>query len=90
MTQKELLEFISRIISSGHEENVGHSLFELQCILEKAGADEKAIELVTSLRLTQKEIAMLGKKKNGAPVTMEELSSFIREGRERIRREQRC
>jgi hypothetical protein len=91
MTEEKLLEFISRIIASKYENNVSFSLIELRNILKRDGVEEKYVMLVDNLIDTSKEATALGNEKKGRPVTMEELCSAIRTGRERIEREKyRC
>lgn len=87
MTAEEIRIFISKIISSGYEENIKCSLAELINILTYDQVDEELIKPVRELLDTTKEAAELGKKKQGGIVTEEELSTAIRDGRARIERE---
>lgn len=89
MTEEQLLAFIKRIISSGQEQNIAMSLTELYNILLKDDADQKLIRIVKDLSETAREAKALAEKKNGADITMEDLASSIRSGRERIERESR-
>ncbi len=89
MTAVEIRVFISRIIASGHEDNIKSSLTELLRILQKDEVDEELLKVVRELIQTSREAAELGQKKRGALVTEEELSSAIRDGRERLEREAR-
>lgn len=87
MTAEEIRIFISKIISSGYEENIKCSLAELINILTYDQVDEELIKPVRELLDTAKEAAELGIKKQGGIVTEEELSTAIRDGRARIERE---
>ncbi|MBQ8951239.1 MAG: hypothetical protein IJ065_08825 [Eubacterium sp.] len=89
MTEEQLLAFIKRIISSGQEQNIAMSLTELYNILLKDDADQKLIRIVKDLSETAREAKALAEKKNGDDITMEDLASSIRSGRERIERESR-
>ena len=89
MTEEMLLEFISRIISSGKEENIQSSLRELASILEFDGVDAGLVSMVRNFSDTAREAFELGVKKKGAPVTTEEIATAIRDGRIRIERESR-
>lgn len=89
MTEEQLLTFIKRIISSGQEQNIAMSLTELYNILLKDDADQKLIRIVKDLSETAREAKALAEKKNGDDITMEDLASSIRSGRERIERESR-
>jgi hypothetical protein len=89
MTEEQLLAFIKRIISSGQEQNIAMSLTELYNILLKDDADQKLIRIVKDLSETAREAKALAEKKNGDDITMEDLASSIRSGRERIVRESR-
>ena len=92
MDEKELLAFISGIIANGNERKVQLSLTELLGILERADVEERLLAIVRDLIDTAREAASLGASKKGKDVTMEELGKSIRDGRERIRREEafRC
>ena len=92
MNEQELLAFISGIIANGSEQKVQLSLMELRNILERSGVEERLLTIVKDLIDTAREAAVLGASKKGKDVTMEELGKIIREGRERIRREEafRC
>ncbi len=87
MNEKELLEFVSQIISSGNEENIKLSLMELSAILNREDVDEQLKKCVNELALYSREAAELGGKKEGRPVNMQELAVAISNGRERLKRE---
>lgn len=92
MTENELLEFVSRIIASGREENIKYSVLELKKILEREGESSRLIDLIDGLDIAAPEAAELGEKSRGRAVTWNEIGRAIREGRERERRrmEYRC
>lgn len=92
MTQEEILKFIDQIIASGESESVRLSLTELAKILERNNEPKPLVEQVEDLAKAYVEATELGNQKNGAPVTSEEIGKAIREGRERIKRQEayRC
>ncbi len=86
MEKQELLNFISKIITNGNDRNVEAALLEFADILERVGEPDEFTELVRNLAKANQEASVLGKQKQGAPVSEDEIGKAIREGRERIKR----
>ena len=92
MDRQELLRFISKIIANSEAKTVECSLNELAGILRNAGEDESLIQLTEDTAKAWVEAHELGSRKKGREITEDELGRVIREGRERIKRQEafRC
>ena len=86
MSEKELLQFISRIIACGESKNISLSLAELRQILEREEADPELLKTIEEAIEASPELSEIGKTKFGADITKKEFGKAIRDAYERRRR----
>lgn len=89
MNEKQLLQFIERLVACQDKDRVRLSLNQLQKIMELNQIEEKYIQYVKELAGILPETTELGDKvKQGQELTQKDLDIAIRRGKDRLRREE--